>query len=139
MNRKDFLKSSVALCGLSLIPTGVIQSCKKQDFSGPSNVNFTLDLSQSANATLNNVGGALVANGVLVIRLDTATFSAVSDTCTHQGCSVGYSSAQGKVVCPCHGASFNASTGAVLGGPAPSALTKYSTTLSGNILTVKSI
>ena len=139
MNRKDFLKNSAALCGLALIPTGVIESCKKQDYSGPSNVNFTLDLNQSANTTLNNIGGALTANGVLVIRLDATTFSAVSATCTHEGCAVGYNSSQGKVTCPCHGASFNASTGAVLGGPAKSALTKYAATLSGNILTVKSV
>jgi len=138
MNRKDFLKNTAALCGLSLIPGGLIESCKKDSYAGPSNVNFTLDLSQSTNAALNSAGGFMVTNGVLVMNLDGATFSAVSATCTHQGCQVGYSSSLGRVSCPCHGASFSATTGAVLGGPAPTALSTYHATLSGHILTVKS-
>jgi len=135
MDRKDFLKSSAALCGLALIPSGMIQSCKKQDYSGP-NVNFTLDLSQSANAALNSVGGSLKINGVLIMRLDPSNFSVLSATCTHEGCQVGYNSSSSKVTCPCHGASFNASNGSVLGGPAPTALKKYTATLNGTILTV---
>lgn len=138
MDRKDFLKTGLAFCGLAMIPTGLIESCTKPTYGGPSNVNFTLDLTQSANASLNSIGGALIANGVIVIRASNTVFEALSATCTHQGCTVGYDSSAAVVVCPCHGGTYNASTGAVLGGPPPSALTKYTATLSGNILTVKS-
>lgn len=138
MNRKDFLKNSAALCSIALIPSSIIQSCKKEDYSGPSNVNLNLDLSLAENATLNNVGGYRVVNGLLVMRISITDFSALSATCTHEGCSLNYSNTQSKVLCPCHGASFNAISGAVLGGPAHSALTKYTCTLTGNILNVKS-
>jgi cytochrome b6-f complex iron-sulfur subunit len=138
MERKEFLKKSLALCGLSLIPAGIMESCSKQSYAGPTNVNFTLDLTQSANSSLKTVGGALIVNGVIIIRASVATFDALSATCTHAGCTVGYDSARANIVCPCHGGTYNPSTGAVISGPPPSALTKYTATLSGNTLTVKS-
>ncbi len=138
MERKDFLKRTFALCGLALIPAGIIESCSKQSFAGPTNVNFTLDLTNSGNTTLNSVGGAVIANGVIVIRLNSTTFEALSATCTHAGCTVGYNPTSATIVCPCHGGTYNPSTGAVTSGPPPSGLTKYTATLSGHILTVKS-
>ena len=138
MERKEFLKKTFAMCGLALIPAGIIESCSKQSFAGPSNVNFTLDLTNSANVALKTVGGALQSNGVLIIRASAATFDALSATCTHAGCTVGYDSRSSTVVCPCHGGTYNPATGAVISGPPPSGLTKYTATLSGNILTVTS-
>ena len=138
MERKEFLKQSLALCGLSMIPAAVLESCSKQNFGGPTNVNFTLDLSSPANAVLNTVGGSLVSNGVIVIHTSASVYHALSETCTHAGCAVSYNSGSGILICPCHGGSFNASTGAVLGGPPPSGLTTYTVTQSGTILTIKS-
>jgi len=138
MERKEFLKTTFALCGLALIPAGVIESCNKQSFAGPSNVNFTLDLTNSANSVLNTPGGSLIANGVIVIRLNSTTFEALSATCTHAGCTVGYNASRQTLVCPCHGGTYNVTTGAVISGPPPSGLSKYTTTLNGNVLTVKS-
>ena len=138
MERKDFLKKTIALCGLSMIPAALIESCSKQSFAGPSNVNFTLDLTNSANTSLNTVGGSLIANSIIIIRASASTFDALSATCTHAGCTVGYSAPSRTIICPCHGGTYNPSTGAVTGGPPPSGLTKYTATLNGNILTVKS-
>ena len=138
MDRKDFLKQTFAFCGLALIPIGIVESCTKQTYAGPANVNFTLDLSNSANSALNTVGGSLIANGVIVVRASAGTFDALSATCTHAGCTVGYDSRAGNILCPCHGGTYNLSTGNVISGPPPSALTKYTATLAGNILTVKS-
>ncbi len=138
MERKDFLKKGLALCGLSMIPAGLMQSCSKASNSGPTNVNFTLDLTQAANTSLNTVGGAVSVNGLIIIRTSATVFSALSSTCTHEGCTVNYNASAAKIVCPCHNGTFNATTGAVLGGPPPSSLTTYKTSLSGNILTVTS-
>ena len=138
MERKEFLKKTFALCGLSLIPIGIMESCSKQSFVGPANVNFTLDLTNSANTTLNTVGGSLLVNGLIVVRAGNTTFDALSATCTHAGCTVGYDTRSAAIICPCHGGTYNVSTGAVISGPPPSALTKYTVTQSGNILTVKS-
>ena len=138
MERKEFLKRTIALCGLSLIPAAVIESCGKQSYAGPSNVNFTLDITNAANVALKSVGGAVIANGVIVIRASSTVFDALSATCTHAGCTVGYDSRAAIILCPCHGGTYDPSTGAVTGGPPPSGLTKYTATLSGNILTVHS-
>ena len=54
------------------------------------------------------------SNGLVIV---------VSAICTHQGCQV--DSLGGALVCPCHNSRFNAVTGAVTGGPANSALRKY--------------
>ena len=45
-------------------------------------------------------------------------WKALSATCTHQPCTVQYSSGS-SIRCPCHGATFSTSNGGVLGGPAP--------------------
>ena len=83
-----------------MIPIGVIESCSKQSYTGPTNVNFTLDLSNSANAALNTVGGYLVANGVLVVRHTSTSFKALSATCTHEGYTVGYDASSAKCNVP---------------------------------------
>ncbi len=56
----------------------------------------------------------------IVIRQSGGELTAFSAVCTHAGCSVGYEG--GQIVCPCHGATYNAQTGAVEGGPAPQGL-----------------
>ncbi len=56
----------------------------------------------------------------IVIRMPDGNLAAHSAICTHAGCTVGYQG--GQIACPCHGATFDAATGAVLSGPAPSPL-----------------
>jgi thiosulfate dehydrogenase [quinone] large subunit len=51
-----------------------------------------------------------------------AGFVAFSAVCTHAGCTVDFNPASMEFVCPCHGGSFNAVNGKVLGGPPPSPL-----------------
>jgi cytochrome b6-f complex iron-sulfur subunit len=138
MERKEFLQKTFALCGLSLLPIGILDSCSKQSNAGPANVNFTLDLTNAANTSLNSVGGSLLVNGLIVIRASVTSFDALSATCTHAGCTVGYDAKSTTIVCPCHGGTFDPATGAVISGPPPSALLKYTVTQSGNILTIKS-
>jgi len=137
MERKEFLSKTIALCGLGVLPLSLIESCSKQSYAGPSNVNFTLDLTATANAALNHVGGVVYSNGLIVIRTSSAGFVALSSTCTHAGCQVGYSSSNAVIVCPCHGGMYNPSTGAVISGPPPSPLTVYSVTRASNTLTIK--
>lgn len=70
MDRKAFL----ALAGAGATSAAFFQctGCSKSSdhpaTAGPSGVNFTLDLTESANASLLTIGGALAKNGVLVAR-----------------------------------------------------------------------
>jgi thiosulfate dehydrogenase [quinone] large subunit len=57
-----------------------------------------------------------------IIHDTSGNFSAFSAVCTHAGCTVNYDSSSKEFVCPCHGGSFSATTGKVLGGPPPSPL-----------------
>ncbi|MGI8562625.1 MAG: TQO small subunit DoxD [Candidatus Dormibacter sp.] len=53
--------------------------------------------------------------------------------CTHAGCTVQYQANDRQLVCPCHGAAFDAAHGGqVLGGPAPTPLTKLQITVQPN-------
>jgi Rieske Fe-S protein len=65
-------------------------------------------------------GGGLVTGDVVITRsgTDVHAFSAI---CTHQGCTVN-KIAGGTIDCPCHGSKFDAATGQVVAGPAPSPL-----------------
>jgi thiosulfate dehydrogenase (quinone) large subunit len=56
----------------------------------------------------------------IAIRQPDGSLTAFSAVCTHAGCTVGYQS--GEIVCPCHGGTYSAATGAVTGGPPPAPL-----------------
>jgi thiosulfate dehydrogenase (quinone) large subunit len=60
----------------------------------------------------------------IVIHTVSGDFVAYNAVCPHMGCTVGYSSANKIIVCPCHGSEFEVSDGDVIVGPAPHGLTK---------------
>lgn len=73
---------------------------------------------------------------VMVRKSDTEIF-AVSAVCTHLGCIVKFhEDGGGQFVCPCHGAKYD-TTGRVLGGPAPKALTAFAVKLEGGNIVVE--
>ncbi len=61
----------------------------------------------------------------VIVQLADGSFVAYDAVCTHQGCTVEYDQPDRLLVCPCHSAIYDpAHDAAVLGGPAPSPLTK---------------
>lgn len=62
------------------------------------------------------------------------TFLAYSAICTHEGCPVNYDHGLNGFACPCHGAQFDATTGAATRGPAQAPLQKFTVTVSGTDL-----
>jgi Rieske Fe-S protein len=87
------------------------------------------------------VGGSVAAKldgaPILLAQPSDGTVVGFSAICTHQGCTV---NPAGKTLdCPCHGSQYDAFTGAVLQGPAPSPLAKLTVTVSGtSVLASKS-
>jgi Rieske Fe-S protein len=69
------------------------------------------------------VGGGMVFTDekVVVTQPVKGQFKAFSAVCTHVGCLCN-AVARGTINCPCHGAKFSVSTGAVVAGPATSSL-----------------
>jgi 3-phenylpropionate/trans-cinnamate dioxygenase ferredoxin subunit len=65
-------------------------------------------------------------------------FHAFDDTCTHIACSLAEGELEGAtVICPCHGAEFDVTSGVVLQGPAKQPLATYETRVEGGILEVE--
>lgn len=59
---------------------------------------------------------SVVKDKVVLRRTSDTEVTALSAVCTHTGCTVGASGA--KLVCPCHGSEYDATTGKVTQGPA---------------------
>jgi cytochrome b6-f complex iron-sulfur subunit len=99
-------------------------------------VGRTLSVTVDSASPLASVGGAAIvpssAGVFLVARTGPTTFTALTATCTHLGCTVtGFANQQ--YVCPCHGAAFSTS-GSVVQGPAPSPLRQFATAFANNVL-----
>lgn len=103
-----------------------------------SNINFTVDLTNSANSDLKTAGNSKIIGDVLVALSTTGSYVALSKKCTHEGNTVGYRKDQNDIQCPVHLSEFTL-TGAVKQGPAATPLKTYTVTVSadGNTLTVK--
>jgi len=101
-------------------------------------VSRTLTITVDAASPLTAVGGAATVTAstgtYLIARTAQSAFTAVTAVCTHEGCAVtGF--ANSRYVCPCHGSEFSTS-GAVVQGPAPSALRQFPTTFANNVVTI---
>ena len=82
-------------------------------------------------------GGVVVSSARVVLTRDAAgALHAFSAVCTHQGCIVS-SVRRGTIDCPCHGSRFDASTGAVVAGPAPAPLPAVSVEVTGGVVYAK--
>jgi len=139
MDRKEFIislgKGTAAVCMACYL-----SSCYNNEDSvptAPSNVDFTLDLSISANQALNNVGGALYKDGIIIARINQTSFVAVSQACTHQGTTIQFEASNNRFHCPNHGSNYR-TDGTVINGPASRALVKYNTEINGTTLRVYS-
>jgi cytochrome b6-f complex iron-sulfur subunit len=85
------------------------------------------------------VGGAVSAQTSLgeklILARPTATTAVgFSAKCPHRGCTV--APATGKIACPCHGSTYNTTTGERLGGPTPTGLAPFPVKVQGgNVVT----
>ena len=142
MDRKDFL-TAVGITTSSFILINCIGCSKGSSGSpastvvAPTGVNFTLDLTSSANAVLLNNGGFLVTNGVIVAKTTAGAYIAVQQSCTHENYTLVYQGANQRFYCNNHGSTFT-EKGVVTLGPASMSLTAYNTSLIGTSLRVYS-
>ena len=139
MNRRDLIQRVVVGGAVLVLAPSVLDSCSKDSSTNPAgNPNPTkivLDLTLPANSVLNNDGGSLITQNIIVINTGSSNYSALSSICTHQGCTVAFNSGAANIQCPCHGSVYT-TAGAVVAGPAPRALKSYPVTLDGTTLTI---
>jgi cytochrome b6-f complex iron-sulfur subunit len=148
MEREEFL-SKLGIGALAVCMGSCLAACSKSGDATPSNgdnngssnkppasgTTITTDLSSSLTA----VGDSKVSDGVIIVRIATgntaSSFTAVQVACTHEGTPIGYNNSQNLFICPLHGSIFSKS-GAVVQGPATTALKQYTGTITNNTLTV---
>lgn len=152
MNRMEFLKS-LGLKGASLFAVycaaSGLSSCVNEsmdptmppDTSGGTNPPTTnpnelvLDLTSPTYSKLNTVGNYVIVSSIVVARVSTTAFAAVTQVCSHEGKKKVYYNSSGEFYCPEHGARFS-TTGAGLNSKGSKGLKTYRTELNGTTLTV---
>lgn len=145
MNRQHFFSVLGVSAGTVLFAPFLVSCSKSSNALPPNNgtgggggLDFTLDLTLSANSALNSNGGSVITGGVIVARTSAGSYIAVASACTHQGYTLAFNS-DNQFHCqnPAagHGSIF-ASNGSVTNGPAVTALKVYNTSLSGTSLRV---
>ena len=137
IKRHEFLKS-LGLKGASLLAVycgaSALSSCSNESVTPASNVDFTLDLTNAAYTKLNTVGNDVIANGVVVARVSSTSFAAVTQVCSHEGrANVIYSG--GGFYCTVHGATYS-TTGTGTNSTGSRGIKAYQTTLAGTSLHV---
>ncbi len=137
IKRHEFLKS-LGLKGASLLAVycgaSSLSSCTNESVTPASSVDFTLDLTSATYSKLNTVGNYVIANGIVVARISSTAFAAVTQVCSHENkANVIYSG--GGFYCTQHGATFS-TTGAGTNANGSKGIKAYQTTLSGTNLRV---
>lgn len=135
MKRKEFL-SALGVGAAAIACSYCFEGCKPEDIpAAPANVDFTLDLTASANAALTTKGGYIYKDSIIVALTKNESYVALSLACTHAGTAVQYDLNSNEFYCPAHGSNFT-TDGSVVNGPASDPLTKYKTSLNGTSLRV---
>ncbi len=139
MNRRDLIRNIAAGTATIFVVPSVITSCEKEsedpdNNSKPGGNGLTIDLTDPKYSNLGSAGGSKVVNDIIIFNTGDAII-ALSSICTHQGCKVSYNHGNSNLPCPCHGSIFS-TNGAVLQGPAQTALQKHKVSREGDILTI---
>ncbi len=84
-------------------------------------------------------GKAVEAEGRTIALFNRGgAYYAIDDACTHRGGTLSEGEVNGTVVtCPLHGATFDITTGNVLGPPAPEGVVSYKVQVDGNDIKVE--
>lgn len=139
MERKEFLKSLGASAAFA-VAFPCLHACSSEsspDDDTPTGIDFTIDLSAPAAAPLQNNGGFILQNLVVVARNLEGNFVAASQVCSHQQTEeVRFVSDDGgSFFCSTHGSRFN-QQGTPLNTVTNNPLKIYSTELNGDLLRV---
>lgn len=135
MQRKEFLKTLGAGAFFALT-AGCFGGCRKEDedFTPSEGVDFTIDLSDSTYANLQQNGGYIIQDRVVVAKDNNGNYVAATQRCSHEG-SYEIVLRNNEWFCTDHSARFDLS-GQGLNAEGSRNLTIYQTELNGQMLRV---
>jgi len=139
MERKEFLRSLGAGAAFA-ITFPCLQGCSNDGDAPneiPTGIDFTIDLTSSEGANLQNNGDFILKNEVVVVKNLAGNFIAASQICSHQQTDqVRFIEDDGGIFyCSTHGSRFS-QTGSPLNTITSNPLKIFSTELNGDILRV---
>lgn len=134
MKRREFIPRITGGAAIVAVSPVIMTSCEKEDVS-PDNDAGTIDLNDPNFINLKSDGGFAYKDDLIVINTGDENFIALSSICTHNACTVSYSTSSNNLPCPCHGSVF-ATNGSVINGPADIPLETYKVEREGDILTI---
>ena len=135
MERREFLEK-LGIGAAFALTSSCLGSCTKTDSAPTGTVDFTLDLTASANAALTTNGGFIITNKVVVAKDTSGNYVAATQVCSHEGnVQVSYNKASNNYMCSAHGATFDL-LGKGTNANGSKGLTIYKTSLSGTSLRV---
>lgn len=140
ISRRGFLRSS-ALVVLPALCAGCPGNDGPEVVALPDVANNKIVVPLAEFPELMKVGGSIVgqakgfADPIVIAHVDATTFVALDAVCTHMRCFVSYNALNVELDCPCHGSTYEVD-GRVIGGPAPSPLTRFTASSDGTNVTV---
>lgn len=140
MKRSEFIRNLGLGSGalMAVYCMGTLTSCTKENTPLPATntnpttnpstgkIDFMLDLTLPANKELTANGGFIYNDDILIAKVKSGAFIALSKVCTHVGTTVVYQKDTDNIYCPNHGSLFDI-TGKVTLKPAPTPLKMYNT------------
>jgi cytochrome b6-f complex iron-sulfur subunit len=99
-------------------------------------VDFSLDLTTATNSKLNTTGNYVIANGIVIARISSTDFAAVTQVCSHEN-KPNVIFSNGGFYCTQHGATFS-TTGVGTNANGSRGIQAYKTALTGTNLRIYS-
>lgn len=134
MKRKEFLATIGVGAAFALTST-CLGGCSKDKVEPSGDVNFDIDLTNSAFSALKEPSGFVIHEGVVIARSISGEYLAATVICSHENLQQVTFNTQDEWFCTAHGARFD-KEGKGLNSNGSKGLTVYNTEKSGDILRV---
>ena len=134
MNRKEFLSKLGIGAAFALTTTCLGGCAKNNDLQPLGDVDFTIDLADTANSKLLDNGGYIIQNRVVIAKNNDGEYVAATEQCSHEG-TYAMILRNNEWYCTDHGARFDLN-GTGLNKDGEKGLTIYKTSLNGTVLRV---
>ena len=135
MKRKEFLEKIGIGAAFALTAT-CLGGCSKDSTPEPKDLDFTLDLSDTAYSNLMIPGGYIIENEIVIARSLSGEYIAATVLCSHEpNKNITYRDTDGVWFCTVHGAEYT-EEGEGINALGSNGLTTYNTSLDGNNLRI---